>query len=110
MFPHPKRYGVAATDRLDKSTGQPNFNAALYIDVASQYQHDSIHLLRHGGLRAIGHAELAAYTLWAQPGDDSLQLRKVRAPISTYADWFDRLVLLRPVATGWNDPARFTEE
>ena len=53
-------------------------------------------------------AELAAYTDWAQPGDDSLQLRKVRAPIATYADWFDRLVLLRPVATGWNDPARFT--
>ena len=23
------------------------------------------------------------------------------------ADWFDRLILLRPVVTGWNDPARF---
>jgi hypothetical protein len=108
MFPHPKQYGAAATDRLYKSTGQPNFNASLYIDVASQYQHDSIELLRHGGLGAIARAELAAYTDWAQPGDDSLQLRKVRAPISGYADWFDRLVLLRPVATGWNDPARFT--
>jgi hypothetical protein len=108
MFPHPKQYGAAAADRLYKSTGQPNFNASLYIDVASQYQHDSIELLRHGGLGAIARAELAAYTDWAQPGDDSLQLRKVRAPISGYADWFDRLVLLRPVATGWNDPARFT--
>ena len=29
-------------------------------------------------------------------------------PIAGYADWFDRLVLLRPVATGWNNPARFT--
>jgi hypothetical protein len=106
-FPHPTTYGVAATDRLDKSTGQPNFNASLYIDVASQYQHDAIELLRHGGVSAIARAELAAYTDWAQPGDDSLQLRKVRAPISAYADWFDRLVLLRPVATGWNDPARF---
>jgi hypothetical protein len=107
-FPHPTSYGAAATDRLYKSTGQPNFNASLYIDVASQYQHDSIELLRHGGITAIARAELAAYTDWAQPGDDSLQLRKVRAPISAYADWFDRLVLLRPVATGWNHPARFT--
>jgi len=108
QFPHPTSYGVASTDRLYKSTGQPNFNASLYIDVASQYQSDSIELLRHGGVAAIARAELAAYTDWAQPGDDSLQLRKVRAPISAYADWFDRLVLLRPVATGWNDPARFT--
>ena len=107
-FPHPTQYGAAATDRLYKSTGQPNFNASLYIDVASRYQHDAIELLRHGGATAIARAELAAYTDWAQPGDDSLQLRKVRAPIATYADWFDRLVLLRPVATGWNDPARFT--
>ena len=107
-FPHPTQYGAAATDRLYKSTGQPNFNASLYIDVASRYQHDAIELLRHGGAAAITRAELAAYTDWAQPGDDSLQLRKVRAPIATYADWFDRLVLLRPVATGWNDPARFT--
>jgi hypothetical protein len=108
LFPHPTKYGAAATDRLYKSTGRPNFNASLYLDVASQYQHDSVELLRHGGLRAITRAELAAYTDWAEPGDDSLQLRKVRAPISGYADWFDRLVLLRPVATGWNDPARFT--
>ncbi len=108
QFPHPAQFGVAATDRLYKSTGQPNFNASLYIDVASQYQHDALELLRRGGLRAVGSAELAAYTLWAQPADDSLQLRKVRRPISAYADWFDRLVLLRPVATGWNDPARFT--
>ncbi len=107
-FPRPTRYGAAATDRLHKSTGQPNFNASLYIDVASQYQHDSIELLRHGGAQAVARAELAAYTMWAEPGDDSLQLEKVRAPISEYADWFDRLVLLRPVATGWNDPARFT--
>jgi hypothetical protein len=105
--PRPKSYGVAATDRLYKSTGQPNFNASLYIEVASRYQHDAIELLRHGGAAAVTRAELAAYTDWAQPGDDSLQLRKVRAPIATYADWFDRLVLLRPVATGWNDPARF---
>ncbi len=34
----PDAYGAAATDRLYKSTGQPNFNASLYIDVASQYQ------------------------------------------------------------------------
>jgi hypothetical protein len=108
QYPHPESYGVASTDHLYKSTGQPNFNASLYIDVASQYQRDSIELLRHGGVPAIARAELAAYTDWAQPGDDSLQLRKVRAPISAYADWFDRLVLLRPVATGWNDPARFT--
>ena len=45
--------------------------------------------------------------MWAQPGDDSLQLRADRRPIAGYADWFDRLVLLRPAATGWNDPARF---
>ncbi len=57
---------------------------------------------------AIARAELAAYTLWAEPGDDSLQLRADRRPIAGYADWFDRLILLRPVATGWNDPARFT--
>ena len=107
-FPHPTSYGAAATDRLYKSTGQPNFNASLYIDVASRYQHDAIELLRHGGAAAVTRAELAAYTDWAQPGDDSLQLRKVRAPIAGYADWFDRVVLLRPVATGWNDPARFT--
>lgn len=107
VFPHPRRYGNAATDRLVKSTGQPNFNASLYSDVADQYQHDSIALLRHGGLPAITRAELAAYTVWAEPGDDSLQLRNVRRPIAAYADWFDRLVLLRPVATGWNDPARF---
>jgi len=107
-FPRPKGYGVAATDRLTKSTGQPNFNASIYIDVAARYQHDAIELLRRGGLPAITRAELAAYTAWAQPGDDSLQLRTLRRPISGYADWFDRLVLLRPVATGWNDPARFT--
>jgi hypothetical protein len=107
QFPHPARYGTPATDRLTKSTGQPNFNASLYIDVASQYQRDSIELLRRGGLGAVARGELAAYTVWAQPGDDSLQLRRVRQPISGYADWFDRLVLLRPVATGRTDPARF---
>jgi len=48
--------------------------------------------------------------VWAEPGDDLLQLRRARAPIGGYADWFDRLVLLRPVATGWNDPARFTAD
>jgi len=106
-FPHPTRYGDPATDALYKSTGQPNFNASLYTDVASQYQHDSIELLRHGGLGAVARAELAAYTVWSEPGDDSLQLRSDRRPIGGYADWFDRLVLLRPVATGWNDPARF---
>ena len=106
--PHPHRYGVDATDLLHKSTGQPNFNASLYIDVAAKFQHDSLELLRDGGPTAIARAELAAYTVWAEPGDDVLQLRKVRAPIAAYADWFDRIVLLRPVATGWNDPARFT--
>jgi hypothetical protein len=106
-FPHPEQFGVAATDDVSKSTGQPNYNASLYRDVASRYQHDSIELLRHGGARAITRAELAAYTVWAEPGDDSLQLRKDRHPIAAYADWFDRIVLLRPVATGWNDPARF---
>jgi hypothetical protein len=108
QFPHPHTYGVAATDQLYKSTGQPNFNAALYIDVAQQYLRDSLTLLRHGGASAVTRAELAAYSVWAEPGDDALQLRKVRAPVAGYADWFDRLVLLRPVATGWNDPARFT--
>jgi hypothetical protein len=106
-FPHPEQYGHAATDELTKSTGQPNFNASLYDDVASQYQHDSLDLLRHGGIDAVTRAELAAYTVWSEPGDDSLQLRRDREPIAGYADWFDRLVLLRPVATGWNDPARF---
>lgn len=106
-FPHPEHHGSAATDALTKSTGQPNFNASLYSDVASQYQRDSIELLRHGGAAAIARAELAAYTVWAEPGDDSLQLRTDRRPIAAYADWFDRLVLLRPVASGWNDPARF---
>jgi len=107
QFPHPKQYGTAATDSVTKSTGQPNYNASIYIDVGARYQRDSIELLRRGGLGAITRAELAAYTVWAQPGDDSLQLRRVRAPIAGYANWFDRLVLLRPVATGWNDPARF---
>jgi hypothetical protein len=106
-FPHPEQYGAAATDDLLKSTGQPNYNASLYRDVASRYQHDSIELLRQGGVRAVTRAELAAYTVWAEPGDDSLQLRNDRHPIAGYADWFDRIVLLRPVATGWNDPARF---
>src|SRR5205814_7808887 len=27
-FPHPERFGAAATDHLYKSTGQPNFNAS----------------------------------------------------------------------------------
>ena len=107
QFPNPTHYGDPATDALYKSTGQPNFNASLYADVASQYQHDSIELLRHGGVGAVARAELAAYTVWAEPGDDSLQLRADRRPIAGYADWFDRLVLLRPVATGWNNPARF---
>ncbi len=106
-FPHPTQYGNPATDKLVKSTGQPNFNASLYTDVASQYQHDSIELLRHGGAAAAARAELAAYTVWAEPGDDSLQLRADRRPIAGYADWFDRIVLVRPVAIGWNDPARF---
>ena len=52
-FPHPRRYGSAATDNLHKSTGQPNYNASLYTDVADQYQRDSIALLRHGGPVAI---------------------------------------------------------
>jgi hypothetical protein len=106
-FPNPEHYGAAATDRLRKSTGQPNFNASLYIDVAKRYQRDAIDLLRDGGLGAVTRAELAAYTVWAEPGDDLLQLERVRAPISGYADWFDRLVLLRPVATGHHDPSRF---
>src|SRR5262249_46392303 len=70
-FPHPEQFGVAATDDLTKSTGQPNYNASLYRDVASRYQHDSIELLRHGGVRAVTRAELAAYTVWAEPGDQA---------------------------------------
>jgi hypothetical protein len=108
LFPHPHRYGAAATDRLYKADGQPNFNASLYLDVSSRYRHDSVELLRDGGIGAVARAELAAYTVWAEPGDDALQLRKVRRPIAGYADWFDRLVLLRPVAAGWNSPSRFT--
>jgi hypothetical protein len=110
QFSHPRRFGVAATDALFKSTGEPNYNASLYLEVAKQYQQDSIDLLRHGGLGAITRAQAAAYTVWAEPGDDLLQLRKVRAPVAGYADWFDRLVLLRPVATGLNDPHRFTAD
>lgn len=107
-FPHTERFGAAATDQVLKSTGQPNFNASLYLDVASRFQHDSIELFREGGVGAVARAELAAYTVWAEPGDDSLQLRRVREPIAGYADWFDRLVLLRPTASGFNDPARFS--
>lgn len=107
-FPHVRHYGVAATDALYKSTGQPNYNASLYGAVSRQYQRDASTLLRDGGVRAIVRAEAAAYTVWAEPGDDSLQLKRVRKPLAGYADWFDRVVLLRPVATGWNDPARFT--
>jgi Dolichyl-phosphate-mannose-protein mannosyltransferase len=110
QFPHPHRYGVAATDDPFKSTGQPNYNASLYLDVAEQYQRDAIDLLRDGGVAALARAEGAAYTVWAEPGDDVLQLRRARRPIAGYADWFDRLVLLRPVATGWNDPNRFTAD
>jgi hypothetical protein len=109
-FPHPRHFGVAATDVLFKSTGQPNFNASLYLDVAQQYQQDALDLLRDGGVKAVARAEAAAYTLWAEPADDLLQLRHVRAPIAGYADWFDRLVLLRPVATGWNNPDRFAAD
>jgi hypothetical protein len=109
-FHDPHRYGVQATDALFKSTGQPNFNASLYIDVGKQYQRDAIDLLRHGGFDAITRAEAAAYTVWAEPADDVLQLRRVRRPVAGYADWFDRLVLLRPVATGWNNPNRFTAD
>ena len=67
-------------------------------------------LLRDGGSARSLRAEAAAYTVWAEPGDDALQLRRARRPIAGYADWFDRIVLLRPVATGWNDPARFTAD
>jgi hypothetical protein len=109
-FPHPTHFGVAATDALFKSTGQPNYNASIYIDVSRQYQRDAIDLLRNGGPGAIVRAEAAAYALWAEPADDLLQLRHVRAPVAGYADWFDRLVLLRPAATGWNDPHRFTAD
>jgi hypothetical protein len=110
VAPHPRRYGVAATDSRFKSTGQPNYNSSLYIEVSKQYQRDAIKLLRDGGIGALARSEVAAYTVWAQPGDDLLQLRHARVPIHLYADWFDRLVLLRPVAHGWNDPARFTAE
>jgi hypothetical protein len=106
-FPHPEEFGVDATDRVVKSTGQANFNASLYRDVASRLQHDSIELFREGGVGAVARAELAAYTVWAEPGDDSLQLRKVREPIAGYADWFDRLVLFRPTASGFKNPSRF---
>ena len=109
-FPHPHRYGVAATDDLLKSTGQPNYNASLYVDVAKRYQSDAIDLLRDAGVAGLARAEAAAYTVWAEPGDDLLQLRRARGPIAGYADWFDRLVLLRPVATGGNNPARFTAD
>jgi hypothetical protein len=110
QFPKTKHYGAAATDSLYKSTGEPNYNAGLYAAVSRQYQHDSLELLRHGGISAIARAEGAAYTVWAEPGDDSLQLRRARSAIAGYADWFDRLVLLRPVATGWNNPARFAAD
>jgi hypothetical protein len=107
-FRHVRDYGAAATDSLYKSTGQPNYNASLYAEVSKQYQRDALTLLRDGGPGAVVRAEAAAYTVWAEPGDDALQLRRAREPIAGYADWFDRIVLLRPVATGWNDPARFT--
>jgi hypothetical protein len=107
-FRHVHHYGVAATDALYKSSGQPNYNASLYGAVSHVYQRDALTLLRDGGARAIVRAEAAAYTVWAEPGDDALQLKRVRRPLAGYADWFDRVVLLRPVATGWNDPARFT--
>jgi hypothetical protein len=108
QFRHVRHYGVAATDALYKSTGQPNYNASLYGSVSQQYQSDSLTLLRAGGAAAIARAEAAAYSVWAEPGDDALQLKRVRKPLDGYSDWFDRVVLLRPVATGWNDPARFT--
>lgn len=108
--PRPKHFGVPAVDALHKSTGEPNFNAALYAEVSDRYQRDSITLLRAGGVTSIARAEAAAYTVWAEPGDDLLQLRRVRDPISGYADWFDRVVLLRPVARGRTDPARFAAD
>ena len=109
-FPKPDRFGVAAIDALFKSTGGPNYNASLYLEVSKQYQRDALEILRRGGVRAVVRAQSAAYIVWAEPGDDLIQLRALRAPIAGYADWFDRFVLLRPVATGWNDPYRFTAE
>jgi hypothetical protein len=108
--PRPEHFGVPAVDAWHKSTGQPNFNAALYAEVSDRYQRDSITLLRAGGVAALARAEAAAYTVWAEPGDDLLQLRRAREPISGYADWFDRIVLLRPVARGRTDPARFAAD
>ena len=92
--PRPDRYGVAAVDALFKSTGEPNYNA-----VALRRRGEAVPTRR---LRrscatwasgAIVRAEAAAYTVWAEPGDDLLQLRPVRTPIAALRR------LVRPVRT-----------
>ena len=107
-FPHPERFGVAATDRLFKSTGQPNFNASLYLDVASRFQHDSIELFRNGRCRS------GRPPSWRRtpcgPSQATTRSSSARCASRSPATrtgstgW----CCCVPIATGFNDPARFS--
>ncbi len=89
--------GVAAVDAPYKADQGTNFNNGVYAGVSMQYLHDDLAFIRaRPGVyvrTVIGAAEQ-----WTAPSDEYDFVRINRARIGTWADLFDRTVLVRPAA------------
>ncbi len=89
--------GVAAYDQTGDSRLEPNFNNPVYVKVSSLYLHDDLALIRARPgqyLRSVARAGV----LWTVPPDEYPFIQANRKAIDTWADAYDRVVLLRPAA------------
>jgi hypothetical protein len=89
--------GVAAVGAPSKADKDANFNNGIYAQVSSLYLHDDLAFIR---ARPQQYADAVANAAeqWTVPSDEYYFVSKNRAHISSWANLFDRTVLVRPVA------------
>jgi hypothetical protein len=90
----PPPRGIPVLDRMEKSSGAPNWNHLLLVSVSRDYFEDSIRLIRLRP-RAYPAAILEGGKLYFHPATDSDFIAKNRDQIRGYVKLFDRIVLLR---------------
>jgi len=89
--------GLAVLDAPYKSDMAPNYNNPIYPVISRQYLHEDLAFIRaRPGKYAI--TVVNAAKQWSTPPDEYDFVRINRARISTWANLFDRTVLLRPAA------------
>ena len=88
----PASRGIPALDRMTKSSGEPNMNHVLLVDVSRDYFEDSVRLIRLRP-RAYPSAVLEGGKLYFRSSTDLFPGN--RDPIDGYVKLFDRIVLLR---------------